>query len=450
MGSNDIRLVLDFRNFDEAPTTPQEFQDFWRAFESVLIAQKRIPANRPLEIHHPKKGLLVVSAVNATEDALITSNTQFSVVSLLERPKRESSCNACAEPGRTSAAPYHCHACESGHHQSHYCEAHTVILEGGISPDGLIRTSCKIHTPICRDCSSVATFWCHGPSCRGYVAWCNDHRRYHPQRPNVGYCPTCYNELFPRCAVPNCNEPGINRCEHVNVATGDICGEQLCNRHVARWQVFGPLKIGLNRCNRHRSIPALTDAELAWQLVAGTAYRAIAKSRNKDKRNGPSERYELPRLGAFAHVLRNSRGYAYDRAATKSLYLSVQSTLQNQNNPSSKVAEQMSRVLQESSKSWQAELTTEGDNWKKGLPYLELLQAELTKRGLNELAQSVTHTAFIPQRIDRETGKEGAAHLFIRVPAHLKQMIANPYGKVRAMYSEAVGCRVVFEREQQQ
>lgn len=436
MQSEIIRLVLDFREYQEIPENPLEFSKFWNAFEKILYNQK-LPGGKAFTVKHPQKGVIGVKVLHPLAEINVTADTRFEVVSLLEDPRASGHCVCCKSFGVIKHALYECSACKEIDALGGCCEDHVVILEGGLLEDGLVRSSCRQHIPACKECGHTASFWCHGPNCRGKVAWCAEHHRSHRQQPGIGYCPSCYEIIFPQCSVPGCNEPGTNRCEHIDPNTEEVCGIRLCNRHIARWQIFGPTKIGLGRCSQHRSIKTLSDFGVAWQIVAGTANRHLVDRENRSI-------YRLPTLGSFAHVLRNSRGCSYDYPAAKKLFEEVDQTITG----SSTLSKAMKDVIGNASKRWPEELKRRQENWSTGLPYLENLKRELVRVGLANLSYVVTHTAFIPPRVDPSTNELKPGTLFIRVPEELKSYISNPYGRPRKSFQEATGCRLMFEKKE--
>ena len=436
MANDSARLILDLRQYREAIETSDAFQGFWQAFEKVLLG-RTLPAGTPVKFEHPQKGLILVTFLDSL--SAVSQGQRFSVVSILEPPRSSGYCACCRESGKESPAAYECQSCRNSDPAAGSCEHHVVILPGGVLNDGRVKSSCVKHVPVCKQCASPATFWCHGPHCRGEVAWCNSHRRAHRQDPDTGYCPACYDDLFPQCSVPNCNEPGTNRCEHVDPRTGKVCGVQLCNRHVARWQVYGPTKIGLGRCGQHRSIRNLGDEELAWQVVAGTAWRRLD---GKGKQLG----YSLPSLASFAHALRNSRGLAYDLAKAKQLYLSV-SNHRGSGALSADLQQGMKQLINNSSGRWASDLERKGQQILQGKPYLEKLRAVLNAHGFHEASRNVAIADFVPAR-PQHNGETRPPILFIRLAHELRQGIANKANQPHRSFGEEIGCSLRFEKDE--
>ena len=155
--------------------------------------------------------------------------------------------------------------------------------------------------------------------------------------------------------------------------------------------------------------------------------------------------YRLPSLGAFSHVLRNSRGYAYDYSTAKDLYDSILNQ-PNHETQSRELLKTMNIALGEASKRWPGELKRRDENWRNGLPFLESLKHELARLGLTELSQRISHTAYIPARISPSDNQEIPAKLFIRVPEGYLEQISNRNGFPRRNFQEAAGCRLYFEK----
>ena len=131
-------------------------------------------------------------------------------------------------------------------------------------------------------------FWCAGNSCRRRVAWCQQHRKQHPQDPDVAYCPSCFATEFPPCEHPGCQAIGTVTCEHVS-RTMEPCGRRMCTRHARRWQVFGGERLGLGRCTAHSRLTGLPE-EIVFQIVVGASIRRRPE--------------RLPSLAGFGHSLR--------------------------------------------------------------------------------------------------------------------------------------------------
>lgn len=436
MANDGVRLILDLREYRIPIQSPEAFQTFWRAFEQVL-AGKAFPAGEPVRVTHPQNGAVSVVFLDSPPPG--SQGLHYSVVSILENPKASGHCACCRETGKEAAASYECPTCKTTDPTAGSCDDHVVILAGGVGNDGRMKSNCINHVPTCKGCASPATFWCHGPLCRGEVAWCRSHGRARRQEPEVDYCPACYEALFPECSVANCNEPGTNHCEHVDPVTGQPCGVRLCNRHAARWQVYGPTKIGLGRCSHHRWVKRLGDEDLAWQVVAGTAWRRL-------DRKGAEWGYSLPSLAAFAHALRNSRGLAYDYAKARQLYLAVGRRGGADAIPTP-LRETMKQLMDNAAERWDKDLQKKSRQIHDAAPYLEKLRAAFAAQGLLEASRNVAIADFVPEKT-LGNGEIRPAILFIRLAHPLREGVVNLNGMPRKNFAETIGCGLRFEKDE--
>ena len=238
----------------------EAFVAAWREVEARLRDRQLSPGTvLPVTL---EKGRLDFTVLSPLEPATIGPDTEFGIVSVLEqrRVHEQHRCATCAGDGRLTYAPFTCAECPQGSAQ--VCDEHARLLPGGMA------ATCPAHEPACAECSSPATARCPGPNCRSRSAWCSTHLRTHESDPATGYCAACLDRLFPACGVSSsCPGVGSVSCDHVDDG-GRRCGSRRCPRHAWRWQVFGPQRLGLGRCEAHASTRTDSAADVLYQILA--------------------------------------------------------------------------------------------------------------------------------------------------------------------------------------
>jgi len=427
-----IELILDLRRVSGRPSTPEELIRLWSTVERSLIG-RRLQTGEHYPIDFPEHGTLGLEIVKSpAASELVTDRTVFAIHSILEPSAITPKCRTCAEQSVEEYGPFVCEYCRQGGKASGICLKHAEILEGGLRKGGWIVATCPQHVPTCKACTNRGAFWCMGPDCRGKISWCAAHRKCHVNSPEVGYCAGCYERLFPQCVRPNCREPGTNICEYV-ASDGTSCGRKLCNRHVARWQVYGYERIGLGRCDQHRNIKDLADPDILWQIVAGTVVR-----------NGKGNRtfYRLPTLGSVKNILLKGRRQFYSEEIARNLYEQLRAKLRLESTRSS-VHMEMLRLLDRSSTEWTARVAAAQDRNRDGLVYLARLKAALTRQGLSDIAIQVEMTSFIPNFIKGPTPRPC---LFVKLPQSEIGRFVGRNGSRKELLSQAAGCEIRLEK----
>jgi hypothetical protein len=433
---SEIDIMLDLRGWQTPASGPGELVALWPQIEGELrgTSLKRGDTYRALARTSQPTTVIALSTWSALD-----SGSVFRIQGLVEPPALRRPCRLCGLAGDKRAGEFQCQTCRSTGLDTGVCSRHVRVLNGAYSRSRLL-VSCQEHAPRCHDCAAAAEFWCIGPSCRGNGAWCATHRRSHRNSPEVGYCHGCYELVFPQCLLSGCQEPGVNRCEYVDRALGQACGVKLCNRHVARWQVFGYEKVGLARCSKHRRVAELGDPDVIFQVVAGTAARHLQTS----SRDGV--RYFLPTLGSVKNILLKGRNRAYDEMAALSLYQALLKDLQAAG-PRQPLQVKMKELLERASSRWDEFLGNANARRMQGSPYFNALKKVLLQRGERELAEGITMSDFIPNYIRGDPPTPG---LFVRVPDHLKPRFIGRGGANIQAYGAAIGCTVKTERESRQ
>jgi hypothetical protein len=416
-----VELEIDFRHFARTPPSPQEFLSFWDELSKYLVG-KPLRAGATHEIEHPRDGILRLTVISLPQEvSLIGQDTHFAIHSILEQPKLKNFCARCRALGKSVRGTYACVTCQQARQPDRICEDHVVILSGGMRLDGHPLATCDLHVPDCK-CGQRASFWCDGPQCRRRAAWCEQHRKQHPNAPEIIYCPDCYSEVFPVCARPGCTLTATSICEYIK-AEGNSCSRRMCSKDVVRWQIYGPHKIGLGLCNQHRQINALSDEQILYQVVAATAMRKLSN---------PRSRHDLPSLQSIHHILLKPRNKAYGIQAINQMFVTLSAGIGHDN----RLEQMMSELLEYHEKYRQANLERDAAEKQLGLPFFEKLKTELRRRGWNEMAEQLVFSDYRPK----------ANVIYIRLPEHLRGRFAGTKHRTVNQLGELIGARIDFER----
>ncbi|MCP2167447.1 KH domain-containing protein [Goodfellowiella coeruleoviolacea] len=417
--SGEVELVLDLRGLRNAPTTPDGFAELWDAVEPALVGRD-LAQRQVHELHGPDGSVRLEVARLPHGTGVVDHDTRFAIVAVREQPYLRYRCKHCEASGETGYAPFVCASCPRDDAGGRVCDRHVVIL------DGALLATCPDHHPPCQECGAPAVFRCAGRSCRRERAWCAAHRRPHPRDPDVDYCPSCYDDVFPRCEAPGCTDIGTVRCEHVS---RDLhrCGQRMCTRHARRWQVFGGERVGLGRCGRHGSMRGVAPDELVFQIVVG------ASARKRKER--------LPSLQGFAHNLRNSghRDLALDYERIHRL-LDV-------------VGREVSRdraaaaAISETRPVWARQLAGLASTSQEGRRLVDRLKSLIVahdRRFGVEVAAAIELAEYKPP-IQRDGVVTRRATLFVKVPDHLRGRFIGPRGQNVQAYGAGLGVDVKIE-----
>lgn len=443
MRAADVELIIDTRKLQPPPQNAEELISLWEQTQSV-IAGKIVSSGDCRPVEFPGRGQLDFIVIRTSSpNVTVSEKTTFAVHSVLERSRTKHRCRLCAAAGEYADGPFFCKECSRGDAQAGVCERHVRILEGGLRRGAYIASTCAEHSPRCSHCQQAAVFWCLGPICKGNQAWCNAERKTHRNNQDNPYCPACYELVYPQCVQANCLEPGTSQCEHIDSASGKPCGRRLCNRHVGRWQVYGYERIGLARCSEHRRIMQSADADVVWQIVAGTTLRRSERGGTSMRLRGQQQTYPLPTLGSIKNVLLKARKQFYSESMAMQLYEGLRFQLRNASHRSPLQAK-MLELLDRSAPIWLSGVVKAEARKEKGLSYLEKLKATLSAAGLYEMASTVEMTDFIP-----ESTKDGrSACLYIRLPEEYRGRFIGRDGIRKREFSQRVGCDIRFEKGQ--
>jgi hypothetical protein len=87
--------------------------------------------------------------------------------------------------------------------------------------------------------------------------------------------------------------------------TGKSCDKSICNKHVNRWQIYGPQKLGAALCPDHARVKTLSEDEILYQMVAITAQRKSKQPRRRPNRQ--QEMIAIPSLMSIRHIYINTQ-----------------------------------------------------------------------------------------------------------------------------------------------
>lgn len=355
------------------------------------------------------------------EHAVVGRDTPFAIHSILERPRYKRLCALCTAAGRSSHGAYTCYVCRAAKRPDRLCEDHVVILNGGMRLDGRLNATCEEHVPACK-CAQRASFWCAGPRCRRAAAWCDRHRKQHPNAPDIFYCIDCYDELFPACAHQACAFTATGHCEYVN-DNGTLCTRRMCSKHILRWQIYGPHKIGLGLCDQHRGMGRLNDDQLLFQVVAATAIRKLAV---------PRSRQDLPSLQSVHHILLKIRQRAYGIPAIDQLF----AQLAQRTGRNNALERAMSDLLQHHAQFRLKNIARAAAEQQQGQPIFERLKAQLRLKGWDEIADAVVFSDYKPT----------SNALYIRLRQDLRGRMIGKGGRTIQELGQLVGAKINFEK----
>lgn len=254
--------------------------NLWQDFEPQLygfaLKSGQELRLKPLDKEGRELGTVVVTVAHPVR-APITPDTEFQIVSVLERPHIAQTyrCATCERDGQVTYGPFTCRRCSKD--QARVCDNHVRLLPGSLEG------TCPQHAPRCH-CGQPGTGYCTGSGCKSTKAWCATHLRV---RGSAAYCAECYEAMFPACSSSGCEAVGSLACQHVDTI-GRFCGRHVCPRHATSWQIFGPERPGLIRCELHSAVMRQGPDEMVFQILANAVLQ---------KDTG------VPRIAGFRYIL---------------------------------------------------------------------------------------------------------------------------------------------------
>ena len=330
-----VSLVVDARGLPDsffADGSVTSFMRIWGRLEAGMRGDTLRPGQViPVNLD---EGRFTFEVISPPGETTVTADVHFGVVAVRERlTVREAyRCATCWRRGDEKYAPFICQSCPD--RRQRVCDEHAVVLPGSLE------ATCPAHAPACaaEGCGQPAMARCPGPDCRSRRGWCARHAAAHSSDPRTRYCLPCLARLFPACGRPGCDGLGSVSCDHLDAA-GELCGGRRCPRHARRWQVFGPHKEGLGRCDRHANVTSLSPDAMLYQIIGGCT---VGKQR-------------LPNLRGLRHVLMKGhrRQWALDEVYRVALAVPGQCP--------PLVREQVSRKIENRQAGWTAEIVGDSE-----------------------------------------------------------------------------------------
>lgn len=428
-----IDLEIDFRDYAESPKTPRDFISFWNSFAPLLVG-RNLESGVTREIERKPQGTFRISVMSAIHGSvLITENTRFAIRSILEKSRTKRFCAECRRSGQNQFGIYSCPTCYQANQEDWLCDSHAVILHGGMALDKPPRANCQDHAPLC-SCRQKAVYWCQGPNCRRKVAWCSQHCKQHPNDAGIFYCPKCYEKFFPACYNEMCKNTATGICEYITI-DGKSCERRLCSRHISRWQIYGPHKIGLGLCQEHCRIKNLQDSQIIYQIVAATATR---------KMNEPRAFHDLPSLQSVKHIFLKARSRNYGLEAVNQMFVDIIARTGNQ----SPLQSSMMKLLDKHKQFRQQNIIRDQQEKQQGLQIFEQLKQLLYQMEQNEIAEKIVFSDYRPknEKIISDSGPK-VGTLYIRLPDDLRgRLIGKGGSNIKQIEIRLNGVSVKFEK----
>ncbi len=415
-----VEAVLDLRGWSPAVGGRDDLVALWNELEPTLHGRRLHGGG--VHSWDADRGSIVLEIVRVAPGIdTVGPATRFELVAVRERPRLVYRCASCDAQGREGYGCFRCRACTDAGQPERVCVEHAVLLDGSLTP------SCRSHHAACEDCGSPASFWCGGRNCRTARAWCDRHRRRHPQDPDTDYCPSCHRLAFPVCEEPGCAASGTVVCDWLDGA-GHACGRQACTRHARRWQVFGSERLGLGLCRAHSHVKAVPVEGVLRQICGGAARR-------------PGVR--MPSLGAFSHNLRNCdhRELALDHREIRARLARLEEELLRSGPPD------VARAVARAGGDWDRELGRLRGNSDQGGQLLERLRGLVRRqdpRWGEPIAAALRLAEFKPARTGG-AGQDRPAVLWIHLPEELRGPFIGPQGSRIAEYKAQLGTDIRIE-----
>lgn len=417
-----IDLEIDFRDYLNPPKSPKEFISFWNFFVPLLVG-KNLESGVTREIERPQQGSFRISVISNFSGSLqITENTKFAIRSILEKSRSKRFCAECQRRGQSQFGIYSCQNCYELRQNDWLCDDHAVILHGGMALKTPPRASCPTHAPLC-SCQQKAVYWCQGPNCKAKVAWCGQHCKQHPNDESIFYCPKCYETVFPACNSEKCKNTATGFCEHIT-DDGKSCGRRLCSRHISRWQIYGPHKIGLGLCYEHRQIAHLEDSQIIYQIVAATAVRKIRE---------PRAFHDLPSLQSVNHIFLKVRNRNYGLDAVNRLFVDIIARTGNQ----TPLQSTMRKLLEKHKQYREQNIIRDQQEKQEGLRIFEQLKYALLLTGQSDIAEKLVFSDYKPKN----------KTIFIHLPSDFRaRFIGKGGSNIKQLEIRLGGVIVKFEK----
>lgn len=357
--THSIEIVLDLRKYKKRHVKAQDYLKLWSGLEPALLGQQ-LTYNHQYKLQDSNGIVGITMIAQSTLNSPIDSKTKFAVHAVKEMPKQV-------------YFPFRCSHCRE-----------KLSDDNAYFLDGNMLAFCKEHLPSCKGSGVQATFWCDGPICKRKVAWSDRYRKVHPGSQDYNFCPDCYAKKYPPCTIAGCEDTGTNGCEYVNPQTGKACGNAVCNRHVKKWQIYGPHKSGIALCSEHKHVRRLQDDQILFQMIAATANRSL-RSRKRW--------WKLPSLQSFGHIFLNTRDKRYDLHSLSSQIENATRSLGE-----GRLHKEMKKIVREGKQNRARDLARAASESEVGQKHFDRLKNLLVQKGWADLANALRYSDFKPKR----------------------------------------------------
>lgn len=364
-----VSLVVDAQAFSGSLFPDDDVDTFvstWRAIEPQLVGRSLTPGlSFPVRLDGGEITFVVAST---DTPAPTDQNTGYGVIAVREPPHLPSriQCSACRFAGRARYGAFACAQCSEP--DQRLCDEHAQLLPGGLD------ATCVAHRLTCDECGRPGAARCPGPRCKGRKGWCSTHLHRHRSDPTTSYCKSCLEQLFPPCGFRACDGVGSIECDHLD-ERGHRCRARRCTRHARQWQVFGPHREGLGRCDAHQGLRQLTPDQLLYQVLGACASRRVS----------------APTLPSLRHMLMKVTGV--QRSVTDVLDLARATP-----NRSPALGDRIGELVTRESKRWTAVATQLEDALQERTAELK---AWLIANGNTNAATMVVGTSWVRPREGR-------------------------------------------------
>jgi len=373
-----IEVELNLLDYQESLKTVTDYLRFWEKL-SVALQGVKLVEGKTHFLESPDKGRIGLQIISVPHGfSVVNKDSRFAVYSVLEKPALRYKCGICQMYGPFRCAGMNC--------EKRLCDKHAIIL------DGNMRAYCPDHVPKCKGSGANATFWCDGINCHGRVAWSDTYRIYHPNDPDHWYCPDCFALEFPACNEYGCQDTGTTRCEYVDEITGKSCERSLCNRHVRRWQIYGPHKLGAALCSRHANIKQYRVQEILYQMVAITTRQL--QERQTRRRRVQQDFIALPSLMSIRHIFINTQNQVMNPVEIDRHLDDLEQKLRAMRG---QFAQSMARLLDQSKSKRNRELESFDADQSQGLNIFNRLKEKLRLQGEDVVVANLNFSDYRPR-----------------------------------------------------
>lgn len=412
-----IEIILDLRGFLKKLATPSDYISFWKDLERYFYG-KKVEAGKSYRLESgDDMGVIQINVISCSSSILkISDGSKFAVHSVLDNPSLKYQCSDCLKINSKTYGPF---SCQDVNCKKRLCVDHAIIL------DGNMKAFCSDHAPRCNATGKIGSFWCYGPKCRGKIAWSDDYRRSHPYNSDYWYCPECFDIKFPKCSSETCDDIATNKCDYFDRVSNKICGKNICNKHLTRWQIYGPNQNGLNLCQQHNRVGTFSQEEIIFQIISGTATRNLRKFKK-------FQRTFLPTLQMIKYIFINTQNTVFEIPKIYEMIKDVYWGLDK----NTKLGKQMVLEIENSFRKWDEDIKRASNSKEIGLSFFNTLKNTLLLSNHSELAASISFSDYSSR----------TNILFIRLPIGLRGKLIGKGGSHINELQRIVGCKISFER----